>query len=125
MEGVSFGSALRELRTAKGLSLRYFALQLGVSATYVSQIERDRLPPPADEMIWHMVHTLGKEEFLHELLKLTGAPRKFSQVEMDTICYALACLAGEDPDRCPDRILAPEGIELLVARLRNDGYGCD
>lgn len=46
-----FGGLLREKRLAKGLTLRKFAEQLGVSPTYVSGVENGTLPPPTFDRI--------------------------------------------------------------------------
>lgn len=46
-----FGGLLREKRLAKGLTLRKFAEQIGVSPTYVSGVENGTLPPPTFERI--------------------------------------------------------------------------
>jgi len=43
------GERLKELRTARGLSLRELAAQAGVSATLLSQIERAVTPTPASK----------------------------------------------------------------------------
>ena len=41
-----FGTLVREKRTAKGISLRKFAALVGVSATYLSQVEQGNCDPP-------------------------------------------------------------------------------
>lgn len=46
-----FGELLRQKRLAKGLTLRKFAEQLGVSPTYVSGVENGTLPPPTFDRI--------------------------------------------------------------------------
>ena len=46
-----FGVLLREKRLAKGLTLRKFAEQVGVSPTYVSGVENGTLPPPTFDRI--------------------------------------------------------------------------
>ena len=67
---VRFGQYIRELRTAKGITLREFARQLDVSPTYVSQIEQDKFSPPAEERIVRMAQILGVD--VDELLALAG-----------------------------------------------------
>lgn len=42
----SFGELLREKRLEKDLSLRKFASLVGVSPTYLSQVEQDNVMPP-------------------------------------------------------------------------------
>ena len=39
----SFGHVLREARVAKGFSLRKFAQMIGVSPTYLSQVEQENV----------------------------------------------------------------------------------
>ena len=65
-----FGQYIRQLRIAKGMTLREFARQLSVSPTYVSQIEQDKFSPPAEERVVRMAQLLGQDE--DELLALAG-----------------------------------------------------
>jgi HTH-type transcriptional regulator, competence development regulator len=58
-EPVPFGKALRELRASRGISLRSFADQLGVSATYLSQVEQCNAPSPTADRIQHMAKLLN------------------------------------------------------------------
>lgn len=58
-EPLAFGQALREKRTAAKISLRRFAELLGVSATYLSQVEQCNAPPPTAERIQHMAELLN------------------------------------------------------------------
>jgi transcriptional regulator with XRE-family HTH domain len=65
-----FGQYIRQLRTAKEITLREFARQLGVSPTYISQIEQDKFSPPAEERVVRMAQILGED--VDELLALAG-----------------------------------------------------
>lgn len=56
---VAFGQALREKRLAAKISLRRFAEQVGVSATYLSQVEQCNVQPPTAGRIQHMAQLLG------------------------------------------------------------------
>ena len=67
---VPFGQYIRQLRTAKGLTLREFARQLEVSPTYISQIEQGNFGPPAEERVVDMAQILGLQA--DELLALAG-----------------------------------------------------
>jgi transcriptional regulator with XRE-family HTH domain len=58
-EPVSFGKALRELRVSSGVSLRSFAEKLGVSATYLSQVEQGNAPSPTADRIQHIAKLLN------------------------------------------------------------------
>ena len=55
----SFGEKLRRERTAAKITLRKFATQLGVSPTYVSQVEQGNFPPMAPERLQKIAEILG------------------------------------------------------------------
>lgn len=48
---ITFGEWLRRERLLTGVSLREFAMQAGISATYLSKIERGEFKPPSEEVI--------------------------------------------------------------------------
>jgi len=56
---VTFGQVLREWRLAKGFTLRKFAEEVGLSPTYVSQVEQDNIDPPTAERVKTMADLLG------------------------------------------------------------------
>lgn len=56
---MSFGSVVRERRTALGIGLNDFAERLGISPAYWSRIERDHEKPPRDELIERAAAILG------------------------------------------------------------------
>jgi HTH-type transcriptional regulator, competence development regulator len=55
-----FGEILRERRIAKGYSLRKFAELVGVSPTYLSQVEQGNVDPPTAERVQRMAELLGE-----------------------------------------------------------------
>lgn len=55
-----FGQVLREKRLAKGISLRKFATMVGVSPTYLSQVEQGNVDPPTAERVRKMAEILGE-----------------------------------------------------------------
>lgn len=66
-----FGLRIRELRKAKSLSLRALAEAVGVSFTYISKIENEKLgfgDYPGDELIARLAATLDAD--VDELLIL-------------------------------------------------------
>lgn len=65
-----FGDVLREKRIAKGISLRKFAEQVGVSPTYLSQVEQNNMDPPTAERVRKMAEIL--DENADELIALAG-----------------------------------------------------
>jgi transcriptional regulator with XRE-family HTH domain len=46
-----FGEFVRRGREAKEIGLREMAKMIGVSPTYLSKIERDEFPPPAEDKV--------------------------------------------------------------------------
>lgn len=55
----TFGQVLREARVAKGITLRKFAQMVGISPTYLSQVEQDNVDPPTAERVKKMAGLLG------------------------------------------------------------------
>jgi len=54
----SFGEFLRARRVAKGYSLRKFAEMVGVSPTYLSQVEQANADPPTVDRVRKMAELL-------------------------------------------------------------------
>jgi len=54
----SFGEFLRARRVARSYSLRKFAEMVGVSPTYLSQVEQDNMDPPTAERVRRMAELL-------------------------------------------------------------------
>lgn len=66
----SFGQLLREKRVQKGFSLRKFAELVGISPTYLSQVEQDNVDPPTADRVKRMAELLG--ESVDEWTALAG-----------------------------------------------------
>ncbi len=56
----TFGKLLRKTRIAKNYSLRKFAEQVGVSPTYLSQVEQEHVAPPTADRIKRMAEIIGE-----------------------------------------------------------------
>ena len=56
---VKFGACIRQAREAKEVGLREMAKRIGVSSTYLSKIERDEFPPPAEGKVKAIAAILG------------------------------------------------------------------
>lgn len=65
-----YGAKQRDLRVARGLTLRKFAEALGVSPTYVSGVENGTLPPPTAERLTKIAELLDTS--LDDLIGLAG-----------------------------------------------------
>lgn len=66
----SFGALVRREREAKEIGLREMAKKIGVSPTYLSKVERDELPPPAEDKVLAIAKVIGGDP--DELLALAG-----------------------------------------------------
>ncbi len=62
---MTFGERVRELRKAKGLTLRQLAPKVGVGYTYLSRVETGKMTCgdyPSEILIGRLAATLGAEE---------------------------------------------------------------
>jgi transcriptional regulator with XRE-family HTH domain len=66
----TFGEALRDKRIEKGFSLRKFAELVGVSPTYLSQVEQGNVMPPTADRVKRMAELLGENS--DEWIALAG-----------------------------------------------------
>ena len=46
-----FGAFIRRERESKEITLREMAKMIGISPTYLSKVERDEFPPPAEDRV--------------------------------------------------------------------------
>src|SRR5215207_308901 len=65
-----FGEFVRREREAKESGLREMAKVIGVSPTYLSKIERDEFPPPAEDKVRKIAGIIGCDA--DELLARAG-----------------------------------------------------
>jgi transcriptional regulator with XRE-family HTH domain len=70
MSNEKFGAFMRARREAKGIGLRDMAKMIGVSPTYVSKVERDEFPPPAEDKVRLIAGVIGCD--VDELLARAG-----------------------------------------------------
>jgi transcriptional regulator with XRE-family HTH domain len=54
-----FGAFIRREREAKEIGLREMAKMIGVSPTYLSKVERDEFPPPAEDRVKALAKIIG------------------------------------------------------------------
>jgi HTH-type transcriptional regulator, competence development regulator len=66
----SFGALVRREREAKEIGLREMSKKIGVSPTYLSKVERDEFPPPAEDKVRKIAEIIGRDA--DELLALAG-----------------------------------------------------
>ena len=65
-----FGAFIRREREAKEIGLREMAKMIGVSPTYLSKVERDEFPPPAEDKVKEIAKIIGCDA--DELLARAG-----------------------------------------------------
>jgi transcriptional regulator with XRE-family HTH domain len=56
-----FGAFVRREREAKEIGLREMAKMIGVSPTYLSKVERDEFPPPAEDKVKAIAKIIGRD----------------------------------------------------------------
>lgn len=78
-DSIPFGHALRTKRLAKKLGLRKFAELVGVSPTYLSQVEQCNVMPPTADRVKRMAELLGENS--DEWIALAGrVPEDLSEI---------------------------------------------
>jgi transcriptional regulator with XRE-family HTH domain len=65
-----FGAFIRRQREEKEVGLREMAKKIGVSPTYLSKVERDEFPPPAEDKVRKIAEIIGRDA--DEMLALAG-----------------------------------------------------
>jgi len=107
-QGKTFGQFLREKRVEKGFSLRKFADSVGVSPTYLSQVEQDNVDPPTADRVKRIAELLG--ESIDEWTALAGR-----------LTEDLPEIIREAPTAVPDLLRAVRGLTAdQLRRLREN-----
>ena len=70
MANEKFGAFMRARREEKKIGLREMAKMIGVSPTYISKVERDEFPPPAEDKVRLIARVIGCD--VDELLARAG-----------------------------------------------------
>jgi len=106
--GKTFGQLLREKRIEKGFSLRKFAGLVGISPTYLSQVEQDNVDPPTADRVKRVAEILGED--IDEWTALAGR-----------LTEDLPGIIHEEPKGVPDLLRAVRGLTAdQLRRLRED-----
>lgn len=100
-----FGAFIRREREGKQIGLREMAKKIGVSPTYLSKVERDEFPPPAEDKVRKIAAILGLDA--DELLALAGR-----------VASDLTDIIRERPREMADFLRAARGLMAEdIARL--------
>jgi HTH-type transcriptional regulator, competence development regulator len=70
MSGKKFGALVRREREAREIGLREMDKMIEVSPTYLSKVERDEFPPPAEDKVRKIAAIINRDP--DELLALAG-----------------------------------------------------
>lgn len=100
----TFGQVLREARLGKGITLRKFAEMVGISPTYLSQVEQDNVDPPTAERVKTMAELLGASA--DEWIALAG------RVPED-----LPGIIQEEPTAMPELLREARGLTADQLRM--------
>jgi transcriptional regulator with XRE-family HTH domain len=100
----SFGRLLRDKRVEKGFSLRKFAEAVGVSPTYLSQVEQGNCDPPTASRVRRMAEILG--ENADELIALAGRVPEDLPGILQKQPARLAAFMREVSDLTPEQLTA-------------------
>lgn len=118
---MSFGTRIRELRRAAGLTQRQLAERAGVDFTYLSKIENGRLEhTPSVKTIQSLASALGADDL--ELMRLADkVPPLLDAISRDTDALRFFRRATEtikDPQGWRDLLAYLEGPEGPMRRVR-------
>ena len=69
-EALAFGRTVRLLRESRDIGLRELCRAVGISATYLSQVERGQLAPPSEAKVRAIAKALGADP--EDLLERAG-----------------------------------------------------
>ncbi|RCW41666.1 helix-turn-helix domain-containing protein [Paenibacillus prosopidis] len=76
---MSFGEYIRSLRTGKGFSQVEVAEMANVTTPYLSKIEKDRVPPPSEDVLIRLALALSEDT--HRMIVRAGKiPSDFQDV---------------------------------------------
>jgi HTH-type transcriptional regulator, competence development regulator len=100
-----FGAFIRREREGKEIGLREMAKKIGVSPTYLSKVERDEFPPPAEDKVRKIAAIIERD--VDELLALAGR-----------VASDLTDIIREQPRQMADFLRAAKGLTAEdMARL--------
>ena len=106
MQG-DFGKFICEKRKAKGITLRYFAEQVGIAAAYESDIEKGHRYPPDKDRLAKMAELLGLSEEDTNTMYDLAAGEKENGIAPDLPEYVM----GMDNCRVALRMAREKGLD--------------
>jgi HTH-type transcriptional regulator, competence development regulator len=92
-----FGAFIRREREGKEIGLREMAKMIGVSPTYLSKVERDEFPPPAEDRVKAIAKIIECDA--DDLLSMAGR-----------VASDLTDIIREQPRKMADFLRAAKGL---------------
>ncbi|MBQ2378570.1 MAG: helix-turn-helix domain-containing protein [Clostridia bacterium] len=125
----TFGTFIKEKRKERGISLRRFAEEVGISPVYLSNLENDRMTAPKDEVVSTIARLMKLTEadtaILYDLAAKTKnsvvVPQDLPDYIMDRDIVRVALRTAKDVDATDEEW--QEFIAQLKARRRNNQEG--
>ena len=125
----TFGTFIKEKRKERGISLRRFAEEVGISPVYLSNLENDRMNAPKDDVVSNIARLLKLTEadtaILYDLAAKAKnnvvVPQDLPDYIMDRDIVRVALRTAKDVDATDEEW--QEFIAQLKARRRNKQEG--
>lgn len=115
-----FGAYIREKRTARDITLRKLASELGIAPAYLSDIEKGRRYPPDREKLFHMARILELSETEQNDMFDLAADEKDEAVSQDISEYIMESQKARLALRTAKKRNISEDKWEEVIRLFND-----
>ncbi|WP_304681503.1 helix-turn-helix domain-containing protein [uncultured Clostridium sp.] len=130
---MKFGEYIKDKRLEKGISLRELASRVGISPSYMSDIEKGRRNAPNKEKVDKIAEVLFySEEEINKLYDLAGESKNYIAsdlssyvMESSNIKYFLRTTKNKNDDNLIDDInyvLNNENIQLIIRAIREGNY---
>ena len=115
-----FGAYSREKRTARDMTLRKLASELGIAPAYMSDIEKGRRYPPDREKLYDMARILELTEAERDDMFDLAADEKEEAVSQDISDYIMESQKARQALRTAKKNNITEDKWEEVIRLFND-----
>ena len=125
---LKFGEYIKSKRLEKGISLRELASKVGISPSYMSDIEKGRRNAPNKEKVDKIAEALFySEEEINELYDLAGESKNSIAsdlssyvMESNDVKYFLRTTKNKNDDN--SYVLNNENIQNIVRAIRQGNY---
>ena len=119
----AFGKRLQELRHREGkMSLRELAGRVGISPSYLSQIEQGKLPPPRTNLSLIILFAKELNEDPIDLGKLAKQPTH-PLIEILSDHPEIPNLIAEELITIPEKHVSPALVESVLQLILREEYG--